>query len=287
MTKITVSLILALTVTCASPAFAQEALQRAKDLYAAAAYEEALAVLKAVPNAERSPQVGQYRFFCLFALGQNQQAEQAIHALLMADPLYQPDPADTPPRVLEAFAAAREAALPDIAKQMYVDARAALERKDRDAAVSGFQGLLRTIDGAPELAPHFEDLRVLADGFATLAKALPEPSPEAAPVAPTAKPAVPAPAVVSTRPVAVKQQMPPWLPYDEASRRQNFTGTLRVRVGADGRVESAVMVRPVHPGFDQQLLRATETWLYEPATENGAAVAADVIVQIELRPPPE
>jgi tetratricopeptide (TPR) repeat protein len=182
MTKITVSLMLALTVTCASPAFAQEALQRAKDLYAAAAYEEALAVLKAVPNAERSPQVGQYRFFCLLALGQNQQAEQAIHALLMADPLYQPDPEDTPPRVLEAFVAAREAALPDIAKQMYADARAALDRKDRDAAVNGFQGLLRTIDGAPELAPRFEDLRVLADGFATLAKALPEPSPEAAPV---------------------------------------------------------------------------------------------------------
>lgn len=286
MTKITTSLMLALTVTCAAPAFAQEALQRAKDLYAAAAYEEALAVLKAVPNAERSPQVSQYRFFCLIALGQNQQAEQAIHALLMADPFYQPDPADTPPRVLEAFATARQTALPDIAKQMYTNARAALERKDRNAAVSGFQDLLRTIDGAPELAPRFEDLRVLADGFATLARALPEPVAEAAPAA-AAKPAEPAPPVASTRPVAIKQQMPPWMPYDEASRRQNFTGTLRVRVGADGRVESAAMVRPVHPGFDQQLLRATESWLYEPATENGAPVAADVIVQIELRPPPD
>ena len=89
------STLLALTLACTTPASAQDDLQRAKDLYAAAAYEEALAVLRAVPDAERIPQVGQYRVFCLIALGQAKAAEQAIEALLISDPLYQPDPAET------------------------------------------------------------------------------------------------------------------------------------------------------------------------------------------------
>jgi hypothetical protein len=61
-------------VTCSPPAFAQDDLQRAKELYAAAAYEEALALLTAVPNAERIPQVDEYRAFCLIALGQGEEA---------------------------------------------------------------------------------------------------------------------------------------------------------------------------------------------------------------------
>jgi tetratricopeptide (TPR) repeat protein len=290
MTMKTSSLLLALMVACGSPAFAQDDLQRAKDLYAAAAYEEALAVLTAVPDAERVPQIDQYRAFCLIALGQGEEAQAAIEDVLAADPLYQPDPAETSPRVLEAFVAARERALPVITKQMYTEAKAALERKEREAAVTGFQRLLRAIDSAPDLKATFEDLRVLADGFLTLSRALPESSSAPAPAAPSA-PAAPAaaessPLVASaTRPVVVKQDMPPWLPYDGASRRQAFSGLLRIRVGADGRVQSAEMVQPVHPAYDQQLLRSAESWVYQPATENGIPVAADVMVQIQLRPP--
>jgi tetratricopeptide (TPR) repeat protein len=287
MTMRTSSLLLALTLAWASPGFAQDDLQRAKDLYAQAAYEEALAVLAAVPDAERVPQIDQYRAFCLIALGQGEEAEDAIEDLLAADPLFQPDPAETSPRVLEAFVAARERALPVIAKEMYSEARAALERKDRDAAVTGFQRLLRAIDSAPDLKTTFEDLRVLADGFLTLSRALPEATTARSPApAPAPQPAEASPLVVSaTRPVVVKQEMPPWLPYDGASRRQAFSGLLRIRVGADGRVQAAEMVQPVHPAYDKQLLRSTESWVYEPATENGVPVPADVMVQIQLRPP--
>ena len=287
MTMRASGLLLALMVAGASPAFAQDDLQRAKDLYAAAAYEEALAVLTAVPDAERVPQIDQYRAFCLIALGQDKEAQEAIEDLLAADPLYQPDPAETSPRVLETFEAARERALPVITKQMYSEAKAALERKERDAAVTGFQRLLRAIDSAPDLKATFEDLRVLADGFLTLSRALPEPTPErTAPPTPTPQPAEPSALVASaTRPVVLKQEMPPWLPYDGASRRQAFSGLLRIRVGADGRVQAAEMVQPVHPAYDQQLLRSAESWVYQPATENGVPVAADVMVQIQLRPP--
>jgi TonB family protein len=290
MTIRTSSLLLAITLGCVPSAIAQDDLQRAKDLYAQAAYEEALAVLAAVPAAERVPQVSQYRVFCLIALGQGQAAQEAIEDLLESDPSYQPDPAETSPRVLEAFVAARERALPGIAKQMYADAKAALERKDRDAAVTGFERLLQAIDGAPDLKATFEDLRVLADGFLTLSRALPAPLPAPAPpITPSdtgdeANP--PAPLVASsTRPVVVKQEMPPWVAWDAVSRRQEFSGLLRVRVGADGRVQSATMVQPVHPTYDRLLLRAAESWVYKPATESGVAVPADVVVQIHLRTP--
>jgi TonB family protein len=288
MTNRTSSLLLACVVTCSSPAFAQDDLQRAKELYAAAAYEEALALLTAVPNAERIPQVDEYRAFCLIALGQGEEAQQAIEDLLATDPMYQPNPAETSPRVVEAFVAARARALPVVAKQLYSDAKAALERKVRDEAIAGFERLLRAIDSAPELKTTFEDLRVLADGFLTLSRALPEPARPAAPVDPS--PALGAlgsePLVVSsTRPVAVNQEIPPWVAYDGVSRRQAFSGLLRIRVGADGRIQSVEMVQSVHPMYDKLLLRAAESWVYEPATENGVPVAADVTVQIHLRPP--
>jgi protein TonB len=304
-----VAIVLTLTLAFALSALAQDDLQRAKDLYAAAAYEEALAILTAVPEAERVPQVRQYQAFCLIALGHTAEAQQAIEALLTAHPTYQPDPGETSPRVLEVFTEARHNAMPAITRQMYVDAKAALERKDRRAAVSGFDGLLRTIDSAPDLAAQFEDLRVLADGFATLsralpgvptfaaaapgpasAKATPGPASAAAAAAPgpgsaAAQPAEPAQPALSTRPLVVKQEIPPWVAYDGVSRRQAFNGILRIRVGTDGRVQSAEMIRPVHPGYDRELLRATESWLYKPATENGVAVPSDVMVQIQLRPP--
>jgi len=304
-----VAIVLTLTLAFALSALAQDDLQRAKDLYAAAAYEEALAILTAVPEAERVPQVRQYQAFCLIALGHTAEAQQAIEALLTAHPTYQPDPGETSPRVLEVFTEARNNTLPAITRQMYVDAKAALERKDRRAAVSGFDGLLRTIDSAPDLAAQFEDLRVLADGFATLSRALPGvPTFAAAAPGPASAKAAPGPAsaaaaaapglgsavaqpdelaspMFSTRPVVVKQEIPPWVASDAVTRRQAFNGILRLRVGTDGRVQSAEMIRPVHPGYDRELLRATESWLYKPATENGVAVPSDVMVQIQLRPP--
>lgn len=293
-----VAIVLTLTLAFALSALAQDDLQRAKDLYAAAAYEEALAILTAVPEAERVLQVRQYQAFCLIALGHTAEAQQAIEALLAANPTYQPDPGETSPRVLEVFAEARENALPAITRRMYVDAKAALERKDRRAAVSGFEDLLRAIDSAPDLAEKFEDLRVLADGFATLSRALADVSPSAAaapgpasataapgPGSAAAQPAEPTQPVVSTRPLVVKQEIPPWVAFDGVTRRQAFSGILRIRVGTDGRVQSAEMIRPVHPGYDKELLRATESWLYTPATENGVAVPSDVMVQIQLRPP--
>jgi TonB family protein len=89
---------------------------------------------------------------------------------------------------------------------------------------------------------------------------------------------------LDTRPVALQQAMPPWWPTDPVTRRTAFSGVVRVHVGADGRVESAELVRPIHPRYDPVLLKAARGWLYEPARRNDVPIAADLNVEVTLRP---
>ena len=278
-------------------------LQKVKDLYAAAAYEEALDVLSVLPEEKRTPELNQYRAFCFIALGQKEQAQGAIEAVLTKQPLYLPDPVEASPRVIEAFTEARHRILPVLAKRLYGEAKSALERKDRQAAIEGFEALLGILGGVQPPVESLEDMKVLAAGFLDLSKALPEPArTEAATPTNGATIALATPdtnggeaanpetsPAGSSRPVMIRQELPAWTANDAFSRRAELTGTLRVRVGADGRVEAVELIRRIHPAYDPQLLRAARTWLYQPATQNGVPVAADIIVEVRLRPqaPPE
>lgn len=298
MTRLIVpAVFLLLSPLSTSAAAGQDALQKVKELYAAAAYEDALAAAGALGEEAPRPQVEQYRMYCLIALGRDAEAEEAIERLVEADPLYAPDPIETPPRVQEAFVATRQQVLPDVARQMYVEAKAALDRQDRAAAIEGFDTLLRVIDSAPALGDSFRDLRLLADGFLNLSRALPAPVP-ATPV--------PAPGAAGTNgagngassdptvsrselpvhvpPKALKQELPPWAPSDPVSRRVEFSGSVRVRVTPEGRVGSVEIVDSIHPVYDAQVLRAARDWLYQPATLDGVAVPSEVVVEVRLRP---
>lgn len=266
----------------------QAALQKVKELYANAAYEDALAVVATLPEETRVPELNQYRAFCLIALGQKQEAQVAIEALLTANPLYEPDPAETSPRVLETFNAVKARVLPTVARKLYLDAKTALERKNRAAAIEGFETLLRVIATVEDPDETLDDMKVLAGGFLDLSRSLPEPKPEPKPADPvnaaeeTASSTASTP--VWTRPVAVKQDMPRWNAPDPISRRAEFNGVLRVRVGVDGKVQAAEMVRRVHPMYDSLLIAATAGWAYEPAKQDGVPVPADVLVEVRLRP---
>ena len=94
----------------------QDALTAARDLYASAAYEDALAVLNRVPESGRPPDetraISQYRVFCLLALGRTSEAERAIEALVARDPTYRPAANDVSPRVRAAFTDVRRRVLP-------------------------------------------------------------------------------------------------------------------------------------------------------------------------------
>ena len=309
----------ALVLGAAAPAVAtaQESVQTVKDLYAAAAYEDALAAVSRLQSDRPRREVEPYRVFSLTALGRHEEAQKAMEALVRADPLYALDPAETPPRVQEAFVKVQQRLLPVVTRQLYLDARAALDEKDRAEAVARFEKLLTIIDGAGGAAGSLGEMRVLAEGFLDLSRALPAagaPTPEVdatASGAPAAAPALagtsaaatpdppartaavpPAATAAATvsdgsesRPFALSQELPSWAPTDALSRRGTFSGAVTVRIGTDGRVASAEITSPVHPTYDAILLRTARDWRYQPAMRDGKPVEAELTVEVTLRPP--
>jgi len=272
-------------VAVAATAHAQESLQAAKDLYASAAYEDALAALGRVQRGDSVVEVQQYRAFCLIALGRLGEAQKAIAEVVTASPAYIPSATDTSPRIQEFFTRTRNQLLPEIARQKYSAAKRALDRKDREAAASGFAEVVALIDGAePEARDALDELRFLAAGFFDLSTAasVPETKPPAPSTGATvARPA--APPADLTPPVAIRQTMPRWVPVDRASQRV-FTGAIRVLISATGQVESAEIIRPTHPAYDRALREAAKGWEYQPARRGGVAMPSEQVVEVQLKP---
>src|SRR5688572_23383189 len=140
MKRWTISAVLVAAMT-GTAAGAADDLSTARDLYASAAYEEALVTLNRVRAAGAPPAdafaIEQYRAFCLLALGRGSEAQSAIEALVTADPLYQPA-SEVSPRVRAAFSDVRRRLLPAIIPQQYAKAKATFDRKDFAAAAEAF-----------------------------------------------------------------------------------------------------------------------------------------------------
>lgn len=281
----------------AAGAVAQDTdLAAARDLYASAAYDDALAVLNRLRAsdhpASQSRAIEQYRAFCLLALGRAADAEQAIEAVVAAEPSFQPGDSDASPRIRLAFTSVRRRMLPSIIQQKYAAAKAAFDRKEFAAAADGFTQVLTALadqDVASEAKqPPLSDLRTLAGGFQELAaraSAPPPPPPPAAPVAVTAAPPPAAPRIYTggetgvVPPAIVNQALPPF-PGQVVIPRN---GKLEVVIDEAGAVESAVMTGSVTPNYDAKVLVATKAWRYRPATLNGVPVKFRKTVQIAIK----
>ena len=284
-TRLTVASVLTLLVLAGTPGLAEpQGLQQIKDLYAQAAYEEALGALSALPEAAVTAEAVRYRAACLVALGRTDDARKAVRSAVEEHPDYSPDPADTSPKVLELFQEARRELLPAIARRLYAEARAAMDRKDAAAAAQQLDHVVRLLD-SPDLTGDAAsaDLKLLASGFLDLTRA------QVAP--PVPEPPAPAPPVEAPRPkapvmtpaVPIRQTMPQWNPPAGMSRYTDFQGSVRVEIGADGKVVSAALAEPIHPAYDRLLLAAARDWLYQPATLDGVPVPSERTVQVSLK----
>ena len=260
---------------------AQETLQHVKDLYASAAYEDALGVLARLQNPAQRLEIERYRVFCLIALDRTAEAERAIQGILSEDPLYTPD--EAPPSILELFKRVKREVAPQLARSLYTDGKAAMDRQEQDEAIRKFEQLLQlTDDPAVRDETIVSELRLLAAGFLDLARASArakaEPKMEADPA-----PVAVAPVVV-TPPIPIRQELPRWVPYDAATKQAEFKGAVKVSISAEGKVEKAEIVTPTDRQYDRELLNAARGWEYQPATRNGVAVASEKIVSVYLRP---
>ena len=290
--------VLALALTFA--AADQESINAARDLYASAAYEDALAVLNRVPDASRPPEearaVSQYRAFCLLALGRTAEAERAIEAMITRDPTYQPPSGDMSPRVRTAFGEVRRRIMPGIVQQTYARAKSAYDRKEFDIAAAGFGHVLEVMSD-PELAalfgqPPLADLRTLAGGFRDLSvsAATPPPLPvvpPAAPVAAAVTPAVVQPPRIYTSndtgvvaPQVIRQELPGF----SGPMLMAKQGAIEVTIDETGAVVMARMRQSVAPQYDAQAVKAASTWKYTPATVDGKPVKYRKLVQVTIKP---
>jgi TonB family protein len=283
----------------ASSVFAQprnEQLDAARELYASARYDEALAVLNNLRpsggDVTDRRSIEQYRSLCLLALGRGQEAEAAIAAVVTADPLFQPNETDASPRVRTAFTDVRRRLLPDIAATRYGAAKAAFDRREYPLAERQFRELLALLNDS-DMAGRLGDMKTLAAGFLDLAIAAnaPPPEPPKPEPAPTPPPAPVQPQVQPNRiygpddpgvsaAVAIRQMVPN-VPAGITGQIRD-RGRVEVLIDEQGRVTMVTIKQTMHPLYDQLVLAAARDWRYRPATLNGTPVKFRKTIAISL-----
>jgi TonB family protein len=298
--KISCAVVLLLAACAGTSSASDESLNnldRAKSLYASAAYDEALAVLdqlSATPPRDESMSIAAYRVYCFLALDRQDDARTLIDRILHQNPLFVPSPNEASPHIQTIFRDVRRATLPNIARERYADAKAAFDRKDPTAARQ-FGDLLTLLDDADlrdwSAAP---DLRSVAAAFRDLAQAMATPAP--APTAAEVKPPPPpepmpfhpiditytsADADV-TPPVALTQRAPQWRPSTPQEAASDYRGVLRLLIDQAGAVTSATMATSTRPAYDQALMRAARDWKFQPAMKQGRPVRYLKIIEIHL-----
>ncbi len=271
-------------------------LSRARDLYAKAAYREALEVLGApgksggegndAPGAEEI-ETEKLRAFCLLAIGDTAAADEAFGRIVTADPLYRLEEGSVSGRVALAFHDARRRRLPALVRQAYERGKQAYDARQVGAAREQFH-LAMDLAADPDMeegAPLVADLRRLAADFMrlleteavglearTLASVLTR--------APEVRTVFGAEDAEVTAPVAVSQNVPAWPAWLRAAGISRRTAVLEIVVDEKGGVESAVVRPPIHPVYDGMLIEACKRWRFEPAMRGTARVKYRKLIEI-------
>jgi TonB family protein len=284
---------------------ASDDLAAARALYAAGDYETALTRLAAARSNSTADEVDQYRALCLLALGRTEETAQSLEELVSRRPLYRMTEADVSPRLVTMFHAVRQRMLPGIIKDLYTKGRASFEAGRHAEAASQLRDMLDLLEDedATGLPEAIADLRMIGEGFLKLAdlevdaaKAAADAaaSRAAAAKAATAERAQPEPPPAPsahtdgdagvTPPVAVVRTLPAWRPASAAMAARMYQGHLRIVIDERGRVESAALVRPFLPGYDELLVEAARQWQFRPATKDGVPVRYVKIFTIDVSP---
>jgi len=286
-------LIAVMCLGVALSAAAQDPLSAAREQYASADYEQALATLGGLRGSETSSsvleQVEQYRAFCLFALGRTADAVSVAEGLVRKNPMLELDATDASPRLSAMFTDVRRRLLPTLIRERYRQARAALDDKNFLNAEPRLIEVRQMLSEAEEIKAMDEgmaDLRVLVDGFLDLTRGLRESAAAeqarlAAAAKETAQKAAAPPPVIRvptfdssatnvTAPVAVRQEVPAVPPSLLPMFKSGETaGQLDVLVDEFGNVEESTIRLSMQPVYDAMVLRASRQWKYQPA-RNGA-----------------
>jgi TonB family protein len=301
-----IALLATIVALAVSTAAASDELNRAKDLYRSAAYDEALVVLERVAGESSGAvraEANEFRLFCLIALDRKVDARVTIESMVNADPFYKLTADQASPRVRTMFKDIRQSLLPGLVQREYTAAREAFDRQEPEAAAR-FERVLNLLDD-----PALTDLRTVAAGFRDLSQARvkkvePEPAPPVAPE-PVLTSNVPEPVEASrpaaaapvrsgppvyregdanvVPPVVVKQTAPQWIvPQGTRPGAWQPEAVLELTIDESGNVANVILRKGFHPSYDPQLIKAAAEWKYEPARKDGVAVRFVKFVAIRL-----
>ena len=164
--------IVALIIAGRMAVHAQDPLGAAKDLYASAAYEDALSTLSRIDAESTTPDVArqadEYRAFCLYALGRTREAESLAETIVRKHPLARLDAVDASPRLETMFTDVRRRLLPSLIREQFRSARTAIDQKNFAVAEPQLKDARLMIADADKLGVKDDglgDLGVLVDGF--------------------------------------------------------------------------------------------------------------------------
>ena len=167
--------VLAVAATASSALQAEgPELGNAKELYAQASYEDALAQLNRITDADVANQVDQYRALCLLALGREREARASLERIVVRAPLYVVKADDASPKLVTMFQQVRELTLPAAAKDLYAKARASYDAKRFAEARPLFEEMMAVLkETASDSNTSIADLKQLGEGFLKLTYAEP------------------------------------------------------------------------------------------------------------------
>jgi len=275
------------------PAVDQEALARAKALYASAEFEQALQLFQTLRGAAASPEAEAYQAYCLVALGRRSEARKVIETLVEMDPLFHPPDGQLSPHLRTFFEETRKPLLTKVARQSFTGAKAVFDNQDMPHALTAFDRVIAMLDEVGPNDPDAADLRALSVAFRDIARAArPEmavasPNPAAAPasasstVVPAVTPVYDALNTDVVAPVPLSTPLPEWRPaFFELNR--TFSGEVELVIGEDGKVMSASIARSVHVRYDGPLLEAAKNWTFKPAMKNGGAVRYRYVMTVRV-----
>ena len=244
---------------------AQDSLTAAKDLYASAAYEDALSTLTRLTEGggaapEIARQVDEYRAFCLYALGRTGEAESVAETMIRREPMMKLDAADVSPRLEVMFSTVRKRLLPSLIRERFKTARMALEQKKLSEAEPQLVEAKLMIADAEKLGikdDGLADLSVLVDGFLQLVRSTADQRQAAAQPAP--KSAAPVPPDAASAAVATRQPIEPPPPAAPATAPARTPAAApRVYTVDDVGVTPPVVVNQRMPAMTTDLVRITK-----------------------------
>lgn len=241
---------------------AQDPLSAAKDLYASAAYEDALSTLSrldgsAAPGVAR--QADEYRAFCLYALGRTREAESIAESIIRREPLSRLDAADASPRLEALFADVRKRLLPSLIRDRYRVAKSALEQKSLAGAEPQLTEARLMIVEAERIGikdDALADLSVLVDGFLQLIQAAADQ--RAAPVPAAAAPAATVASAAASRPAEASPAVGPRAVAPSAAPAPASANAAKIYSVDDGGVAPPVVVEQRMPAMSVELQTVTK-----------------------------